>query len=209
MLHISDTRGIQVNADLQSPATYLSRLVDFPILLSRELEGLGQIKPLGEGCPGILVVMVDDLDRCPLELVTEVLSITQQWGKVKNLFVILAINQKVLLEALKERAPEKVMFDPDYAVTVPSLDVKHLRCYVRDLLRVYTRDDVSKAISDSATYLEMGLRYRTPRAVKRCLNKIRPGVRLIGCSMPQRRCRAKQMLRHVYRFWLISVCLRM
>ena len=185
-LFTPDPRSIQLNVDLQSLATYLSRLVDFPSLLSKELEGRGQIKPFGEGIPGILVVLIDDLDRCPLETVTEILSITQQWGKVRNLFFILAINQNVLLEAIRERAPERVISDPDYAlekyvqhtVTVPSLDADRLRSYVQNLLQeYYEHDEVSRAISDNVEYLELGLRYRTPRAVKRCLNTIRPDIR--------------------------------
>jgi|GEM_PF-4236769 len=179
-----DPRSTKLNSDLQSLATYLSRLVDFPDLLSKELQGKGKIQPFGEGVSGILVVMIDDLDRCPLQIVTEILSITQQWGKVQNLFFILAINQNVLLKAIKESAPEKVIADPDYAlekyvqhtVTVPSLDNERLKKYVQALLRNYN-DEVSLAISNNVTYLEKGLRYKTPRAVKRCLNTIRPDIK--------------------------------
>jgi len=208
-LSTPDPRSIQLNVDLQSLATYLSRLVDFPSLLSKELEGRGQIKPFGEGIPGILVVLIDDLDRCPLETVTEILSITQQWGKVRNLFFILAINQNVLLEAIRERAPEKVISDPDYAlekyvqhtVTVPSLDSNRLRSYVQNLLQeYYEHDEVSKAISDNVEYLELGLRYRTPRAVKRCLNTIRPDIRAqISSNQDPKKAIKERVLQYSWR----------
>lgn len=206
--HLPDPRSIQLNVDLQSLATYLARLVDFPDLLSKELEGKeGQIKPFGEGVAGILVVMIDDLDRCPLETVTEILSITQQWGKVQNLFFILAINQNILLEAIRERTPEKAIFDPDYAlekyvqhtVTVPSLDTERLGSYVQNLLQEYD-DEVSKAISENVIYLEKGLRYKTPRAVKRCLNTIRPDIKAqINSGQDPKKVIKERVLQYAWR----------
>jgi KAP family P-loop domain len=181
----SDPRSAQQNVDLQNLATYLSRLVHFPNLLSDALEGRGIIRPFGEGVPGVLIIIIDDLDRCPLETITEVLSITQQWGKVNNLFFILAVKQDILLEAIKNKEQKNASFDPDYAlekyiqhaVTLPSLDANRLEKYVESLLKSYYEDDeVSKIILDNVIYLEKGLRYKTPRAVKRCLNTIRPHI---------------------------------
>ena len=181
-----DPRSLQPYVNLQQAAAYLSHLADFPTLLNDELTGHGKIKPFGEGKPGVLVVMIDDLDRCPYPIVYEILGITQQWGSVRNLFFVLAINQKVLARAISEGTFDPTKDDPDYAVekyvqhtvTVENLDAVRLRAYVRRLLDGYYNDfETSRVIADNVAYLETGLRYKTPRAVKRCLNTIRPDIR--------------------------------
>ena len=168
----SDPRGLQPYVNLQLAAAYLSRLANFPTLLNDELTGHGKIKPFGEGKPGVLVVMIDDLDRCPYPVVYEILRITQQWGSVQNLFFVLAINQKVLARAISEGAPDQIKGDPDYAVekyvqhtvTVENLDPDRLRAYVRRLLDGYYNDfETSRVIADNVAYLETRLRYKTPR----------------------------------------------
>lgn len=174
-------KGLQERKDLHELAEYLAQLVDFPDFLEQELVSAKTCHTGEPGVPRVMVVLIDDLDRCPVELVSAILDATQQWGTVPNLFFILAIDQRVLIEAVKRRETQEP--DPDYAlekyvqhiVTVPELDDVRLKNYVLSLLRDYD-DEVSRAISENVVFLQTGLRIKTPRAVKRCLNTIRPDI---------------------------------
>lgn len=179
------TAPVKVDQTLRRISYELARVIDFPELLAREIRGDGQTgEPNGSR---VLAVLIDDLDRCSPALVSEVLDLTQQWGTVPHLYFVLALDHQALRQALLFRAQKDggSVVDPDHAlekyvqhtITLPPLDGPRLQEYVKRLLDQYVDDGVSHAISTHVRLLETGLRIKTPRAVKRCLNTIRPDIR--------------------------------
>jgi hypothetical protein len=172
-----------VGRELFRVAENLAQLVDFPEYLANELKGTGFKN--SDGTPRVLAIFIDDLDRCRPEVVASILSTTLQWSVVENLFFVLAVDQNVLLDAIKRRSPEieQVVRDPLYALekyvqhsfSIPELTEEALPGYVTSLLEEY-QDDISRTITKNVRFLVSGLRIKTPRAVKRCLNTIRPDI---------------------------------
>ncbi|GMV41356.1 MAG: hypothetical protein AMXMBFR64_30720 [Myxococcales bacterium] len=202
------TAAVLVDQTLRRTSHELARVIDFPELLAKEIRGEGQT-----GTPNssrVLAILIDDLDRCSPALVSEILDITQQWGSVPNLFFVLALDHQALRQALLYRAQKDggSTVDPDHAlekyvqhtITLPPLDTQRLRSYVTKLLATYGDDAVSHAISDNVQLLEKGLRIKTPRAVKRCLNTIRPDIRsALDRSEPPEHVIKRRVLQYSWR----------
>ena len=172
-----DRKATQV---LSRMAVSLSSLVDFDKIVEghlRDEEGRGRM----------LVVMIDDLDRCDTEFIWQVLNSIQQLSDIQNLFFVLAVDENLLRETVRERFKRaNGVIDPDFAlekyiqhaVSVPNLDVESLKLLVSQLSKTYGENDfVSLAIVENIQFFNHGLKKLTPRSVKRCLNTIRPDLR--------------------------------
>jgi len=133
--------------------------------------------------PHVLVVMIDDLDRVQSSFMWKVLDAVQQFSAVENLFFVLAVDHDQLRQTIQERfAQGDGAANPDfalekyvqYAITVPDMDQDRLRQLVQSLLERYAHSDrAAQALLDNPDFLVFGLRERTPRSVKRCINTIR------------------------------------
>lgn len=185
------------SAALETLVGTLARLVDFDRLIGELLT------PPGEDSR-VLVVVIDDLDRCRREFVWKVLDTIQQLSGVRNLFFILAVDQEQLREVVRERGLGEGegdgAGDPDFALEkyvqlslwVPEMDAAHLERYVHALLGqpagVGSQADlVRQTLIGNVRLLRYGLRVATPRSVKRCLNILRTDLahRLTDVLGPQ------------------------
>lgn len=183
---------------IQSGCNDLGGLADFPAMLSGEITNIEPYKDtnddnvgnarkmafFGDARPGVLVVFVDDLDRCSVETVAEVLRVVYHWSTVKNLFFLLAVNQTLLLDAVQKIVPNspQVSASPDYALEkyiqhhyeLPSLDDdKRLKTFIDNLLSEFESEAFRNAFSKHNKLYELlqtGLNRKTPRAIKKCLN---------------------------------------
>lgn len=160
---------------LEQVAATLSRLVDFDRLIADYLTGGNP-----EQTTQVLLVLLDDLDRCQSGFIWKTLDTIQQFSDVPNIFFVLAVDQDQLRETVKERLGGAR--DPDFAlekyvqhaVLVPGMDEQRLQRFVEELLkRQGTGDAVDQALIANVQFLQYGLQERTPRSVKRCLNSIR------------------------------------
>lgn len=133
----------------------------------------------------VVAVMIDDLDRCNPDFVGRVLDTVLQLSSVPNLFFLLAVDREQLKRAVEKQYREIVPEgNPYYAMekyvqhtlTIPEMTEEQVKTFVVELLKDYTQDRFSQLISEEAGYLASGLRNRTPRTIKRCLNTIRPAV---------------------------------
>ncbi|OUC16260.1 MAG: hypothetical protein B0A82_02685 [Alkalinema sp. CACIAM 70d] len=166
-------------------AKKLAQFIDFPDFLANELNGKGES---GLQDPTIMIVIIDELDRAP-HLIPSILSIIQQWSKVKNLFFIISVNREVLLEGVQKSPVKLFQEKPEYAlekyvqhiVEIPDLAEETLKIYIKQLLKESIQyDPVAQILSDdtSLLLLEKGLKNKTPRAAKRYLNAIIPCIRV-------------------------------
>ena len=181
---------------LQRVAATLSQLVDFDRVIADHLVG----SPSSASTSRVLVVMIDDLDRCQKDHIWRVLDTIQQFSAVPNLFFVLAVDQRQLHDTIAERLPQTgTVQNPDFALEkyvqlalwVPDMDDSVLREYVGKLLQPESQeaghkelDSISKTVIDNVRFLQLGLRVKTPRSVKRCLNIIRSDLsrRLEECA---------------------------
>ncbi|WP_300454425.1 P-loop NTPase fold protein [Accumulibacter sp.] len=163
-------------ADVDKAATALMTLKELPMLLSEVFSGKTEVTKQRSR---VVVCFVDDLDRCPSEVVKNVLQTTQEWADVRNLFFVLAINREWLIKAIQNLV--HIADEPDYAlekylqhsITLGNLEGDGLVSYVKSLLGRYD-DEISRHIMENVVQLQKGLTHATPRAVKRLLNAIRP-----------------------------------
>lgn len=166
------------SAALPQIAAVLSRLQDFDALLCGKIRDGRRV----------LVVLVDDLDRCDPPFVRELLDELQQLGGVPNLFFVLAADEATLRRAVREgitgRTHTEIDTDHELAklvqhtISVPPLDESGTRRLLEHLFKERGADPVAAALIDNAALFFQGLPEQTPRAVKRCLNAL--GHRLRG-----------------------------
>ena len=99
---------IRINEHLDLICKRLASQTGFDDLISAELGGA--VDHPGER--KVMVVVVDDLDRCSPTFVHSVLETVQQWSDVENLFFFLAVDRDVLSEAIRQRTvPNAVTSD--------------------------------------------------------------------------------------------------
>lgn len=178
-----------VNSELERISERLSDVVGFDRLLEAELLGKPEgLSPAEQ--QKVMVVVIDDLDRCSPEFSAAMLEVIQQWSNVNNLFFVLAVAREVLNEVIAQRykwpeldtrtevALEKYV---QHSVEIPELPSPILASYIRNILQAYT-DPVSHLLRDGAELIAAGMRVRTPRAVRKCLNTIRPALRNINLA---------------------------
>lgn len=161
---------------LQNIAGSMATLVDHSLLLREYLNPR-------DGANRVLVVMIDDLDRCSdQDFVWRVIDAIQQYSDTPNLFFVLAVERERLLKAVQKRLEQSgVAVDTEYAlekyvqisVDVPDLEEEGLRHYVEALLNRHAHDEAfTNALVSNTVFLSDGLRELTPRSIKRCLNAI-------------------------------------
>lgn len=170
--------------DLQSVATALADLADFPRRVTEEIVGRGE---LAGGAPRVVLVLIDELDRCKPEFVYEILRAVRHWRLAPNLVFVLAVAEEPLKRSIETRGGTEGAFDdPSYAlekyiqhaVVLPDLEEARLVRLLETLLPG-ERDPVFAVIHAGRDFLTSALRgagYDNPRAVKRCINTIRPHV---------------------------------
>lgn len=161
---------------LQEVAIQLSDLIEFDRIIARH------IRPKDEPT-NVLIVLIDDLDRCDHNFVWEVLSAIQQLGDVPNLFFILASDRALLLDALRkrpgvgedvERALEKYI---QYTAAVPEVEERTIRAFVDSLGSVGGDATVITPLAAHAELIRFGLRKPTPRSIKRWINSVQRGLK--------------------------------
>lgn len=156
-------------------------LADLDLWLKSQLAGKG---PTG---PGQLkmVLMVDELDRCSPEFIADVMDTVQRLGAVCGLFIVIGADREKLWPAIEARHPdsrgaqwvlEKYI---QCSVDLPPLDEELLSRFLKlAFAEEAAKDPALMAIVDEAPYLVAGLRDKTPRTIKRCINAIWPVLRL-------------------------------
>lgn len=178
---------------LQVLARRTGQLADFPRLLEEVLTFGGP-----DDRPKKLVLVVDDLDRCRSDLIASVLDVLQRFSSVENLFILIGVDREVLLKAIKERFQEVLSVRDEhlalekyiqYTIDLPELTSDQLIRYVKECLRFEEDDEeiekqVLDIIRDNAKYFVTGVRVKTPRAIKRSINAIRPTLRMQLAQSP-------------------------
>jgi hypothetical protein len=180
---------------LQVLARRTGQLADFPRLLEEVLTFGGP-----DDRPKKLVLVVDDLDRCRSDLIASVLDVLQRFSSVENLFILIGVDRRVLLKAIKERYQEVLSVRDEhlalekyiqYTIDLPKLTSDVLIRYIKECLRSEEDDDdeeiekqVLDIIRDNAKYFVTGVRVKTPRAIKRSINAIRPALRMYSEQSP-------------------------
>ncbi|MFS0517209.1 P-loop NTPase fold protein [Nostoc sp. UIC 10607] len=173
---------------LEELAAKVAVLSDLGVLIENILNGGA------EGDKKKLVLMIDDLDRCSLEYIGDLIEATQRLSSVKNLFIFLAIDQARLTNALgkrfedvkDERGPrwtgEKYI---QHTIELPPLDENSLKDFIDKSLQFKHSNventelypsalEALETISKSTSYFATAIRHKFPRTVKACINLIRP-----------------------------------
>lgn len=203
-----DSRVSWTLRSLENVAGTLARLVDYDRIVADYLSGQSSQDKLSH----VLVVLIDDLDRCQKSFVWQVLDAIQQLSNVPNLFFAMAVDEERLRETVEERfqrvdaavlpdfALEKYV---QHAVWVPDMDETRVSRFITQLMQRYGSDDpVAKDLADNVQFLQHGLRVRTPRSIKRCLNTIRldlaRSLRSAATSDEKRRAIKDRILEYVW-----------
>ncbi|MBL8153787.1 MAG: hypothetical protein JNM70_06350 [Anaerolineae bacterium] len=132
--------------------------------------------------PRVCALLIDDLDRCTAKFTWELLMTLQRWSNVSNLFFVIAVDRERLSKAVEKwpNSPD----DPEFALekyiqhsfTVPDLDETRLERYLQRLATVNEQQDLQQSFVQATPLFFYGLRERTPRSVKRCINEILPTI---------------------------------
>jgi hypothetical protein len=188
---------------LQILARKTGQLADFPRLLEDLLVAGGP-----DDLPKKLVLVVDDLDRCRSDFIGKVLDALQRFSSVKNLFILVGVDREVLLTAIKERYQEVMSVRDEhlalekyiqYTVDLPELTPEVLTEYIQECLVLKESDEeiekrVLEIIRENASYFVMGVRVRTPRAIKRSINAIHPALKWRLEQQPELSEREQQLI---------------
>jgi hypothetical protein len=140
---------------------------------------LGERLKTRAGEDRVLVVLIDDLDRCDPAFVYAVLSELSQLVALDRVFFVVAAEWSTLCRAVRESAPGSARTEAEaehelaklvqHTVSVPLLDEPGARVLLDHLLDG-AKAPAAKAVRDNVDLLLAGLPEPTPRAVKRCLN---------------------------------------
>lgn len=143
---------------------------------------LGEEEPPPNNLPRVCALLIDDLDRCDAAFTWELLMTLQRWSNVSNLFFVIAVDRERLRKAVEKwpNSPD----DPEFALekyiqhsfTVPDLDETRLEGYLQRLATVSDQQDLQQSFVQATPLFFYGLRERTPRSVKRCINEILPSI---------------------------------
>jgi len=172
---------------LQMLARKTAQLADFPRLLEDLLVSGGP-----DDLPKRLVLIVDDLDRCRSDFIGSILDVLQRFSSVENLFILIGVDRKVLLAAIRERYREVMSVHDEhlalekyiqYTIDLPELTSEGLTQYIQEGLTFEDNDDdiekrTLEIIRRNAEYFVLGVRVKTPRAIKRSINAIRPTLKM-------------------------------
>ncbi|WP_438041543.1 P-loop NTPase fold protein [Sorangium sp. So ce128] len=139
----------------------------------------------------LLVVLLDDLDRCGSDFVLSLLQEIQYLSDIDNLFFVMAVDEEVLRGAVRSQGGGKSVMETDrelekylqHAVWVPPLDGARAKEFVKGLAEraprvkklvdpLWRQDDTMEAFD----LLLEGLHEMTPRSVKRYLNLLAPKI---------------------------------
>ena len=177
---------------LQTLAEKMAVLADLGKLLENYLQGQGPF----ESGTSKLVLIIDDLDRCSLGFIGNVIEAAQRLSTVPGLFIVISIDKVRLWRSLEQRfedvmdtrgvrwAAEKYV---QYSVELPLLDESLLESFLGNLLGApeealsdesqsppTVEDKASLAIAAESRYFAVGIPHKTPRLIKRCINYIYP-----------------------------------
>ncbi len=178
-----DRIAVQISIKLQRLIQTLSNVYDFDNILQQLLIGRVHSKETS----GVLVVFVDDLDRCEIDFVWEVLTAIQQFSSIRNVFFILAVDPEHLRKAIRARPGG--LESPDFAlekyiqhsITLPEVDEGRMSRYLDGLLEEKDEEDgdgdqVVALLKDNVRLLVTGLNAQTPRSIKRFVNEVRGDI---------------------------------
>ncbi len=204
-----DQIGVQISIKLQRLIQTLSNVYDFDNILQQLLIG----RTYSRDTSGALVVFVDDLDRCEIDYVWEVLTAVQQFSSIRNVFFILAVDPEHLRRAIRARPGG--LESPDFAlekyiqhsITLPEVDEERMRRYLDGLLdgEEDEEDDgdgnaVIALLKDNVRLLVNGLTAQTPRSIKRFVNEIRPDISTIVTNAPSETERRRRIKARILRY---------
>ncbi|MCA2552641.1 MAG: hypothetical protein IM466_02525 [Microcystis sp. M04BS1] len=163
----------------------LNTLTDFCEIINTELSPRGITQP---GLQRTLVVVVDDLDRCSREFIASLLEVIQQWSGLDRLYFILAIDREILNNAISSRyrigdSSTPVKISPEvalekyvqYSVEVPELNEAQVNAFIKGFLEPF-EDPLVSLFKENSDLFARGIRVRTPRGIKKCLNTISPSL---------------------------------
>jgi hypothetical protein len=163
----------------------LNTLTDFCEIIHTELSPRGITQP---GLQRTLVVVVDDLDRCSREFIASLLEVIQQWSGLDRLYFILAIDREILNNAISSRyriddsstlfkiSPEVALEKyVQYSVEVPELNEAQVNAFIKGFLEPF-EDPLVGLFKENSDLFARGIRVRTPRGIKKCLNTISPSL---------------------------------
>ncbi len=189
-----DTKHAHAAKVLEEIARTLVSLADFEREIAKALMRVSNVALPADSAPrsspaasDVLLVLIDDLDRCKPDFIWKVLNAIQQWSDVSNVFFVLAVAPEALRQSIgvhmegpgappewkdHNYALEKYI---QHAVRVPPMDPERLDRFVKTLVSKYGADDpIGQLIDAQRDLIVVGLRLRTPRSVKRFLNHMRP-----------------------------------
>lgn len=175
----------------------VAALADMDIWLQRQLAG--------KGPPGVgkrkLVLFVDELDRCGPGFVVDVMDTIQRLGAVPGLFILIGADREKLWSAMESHYSdprgaqwilEKYI---QWAVDLPPLDEEQLSQFLKVVLEERAEGDPSvDVIINGTPYFISGLRDKTPRTLKRCINAVWPFLRLALDERPDMSHEEKMLL---------------
>lgn len=163
----------------------LNTIADFCEIINTELSPIGITQP---GLERTLVVVIDDLDRCSREFIASLLEVIQQWSGLDRLYFILAIDREILNNAISSRyrvddSLTPVKISPEvalekyvqYSVEVPELNETQVNAFIKGFLERF-EDPLVSLLKENSDLFARGIRVRTPRGIKKCLNTISPSL---------------------------------
>ncbi len=170
---------------LQNMATTLPKLIDFDKILQEKIQGTN-----GD-C--VLLVLIDDLDRCTSDFIWQILNFIQQLSDVPNLFFILAVEPDYLKNAIErvlkpiyDGSSKEVSADfalekyIQYHINVPNMKEDRLHSFIEKLMNNYEEGSyLAQEVTKNIELLNLviqatkGEHILTPRFVIRFLNILR------------------------------------
>lgn len=175
-------RITNINRYFEQLAIELATSASFTEIIQSELAGQSDTYPMNER---VLLLFIDDLDRCRKEYITEVLDVIQQWGTTKRLYFVLAIDRYVLDAVIRDYYGDIVgnTHDPNNQVAIekyvqhsyeiPELSESGVKNYLKSLFDGFEDTTLATVLLANTTLFTNSLRARTPRSIKRCVNTIR------------------------------------
>jgi hypothetical protein len=163
----------------------LNTLTDFCEIINTELSPRGITQ---SGLQRTLVVVVDDLDRCSGDFIASLLEVIQQWSGLDRLYFILAIDREILNNAISSRyriddSSTLIKISPEvalekyvqYSVEIPELNEAQVNAFIKGFLEPF-EDPLVRLFKENSDLFARGIRVRTPRGIKKCLNTISPSL---------------------------------
>lgn len=192
---------------LEEVSTTLFAVVDIDLELKKLLF------PDGEQ-PRVLVVLVDDLDRCEPESVWSILDAVRRLSTVSNIHFVLATDDERLVGVMRARFPERPHYAAEkyvqHAIYVPTMDERRLKRFVGALIeKMGISGPTAATLRSSSTLLFRGLQSPSPRSVKRFMNALSTSALRLASTNEDGRAREVK-LRILEYGWpdFFSICVR-